>query len=187
MLISKREKALLVGTIIFFLYAFLGLTLRKRITEFKDLRRDQQNRQKIYDQYLALIDQRETWHKTYREKSNLMPVFGMDRQVDTYWLGVLDRLATKNNLTIVRRQTGEEKQEGDVYELAIDCKEWEGSLESLVGFLYDVHSEGAMLDVRRLFIRPASGKSGAGLRGNFTLYCAYMRGETETSETGEQP
>lgn len=187
MIASNREKAMVVVTAVFFLYTFLGLTLRKRIVAFNDLRRDQQTKREIYGQYLNLIGQRDTWQETYREKAALMPVFGQDRQVETYWLGVLDRLATKNGLTIVRRQTGEEKQEGDVYELAIDCKEWEGSLESLVGFLYDVHSEGAMLDVRRLFIRPATGKNGAGLRGNFTLYCAYMRGEETASEPGEQP
>ena len=185
MIASNREKALLIATGVFFLYALLGLTLRKHIVAFNDLRRDRQSKQEIYKQYLSLIGQHNIWSDTYKEKASLMPVFGQDRQVETYWLSVLDRLATKNGLTIVRRQTGEEKQEGDVYELAIDCKEWEGSLESLVGFLYDVHSEGAMLVVRRLFVRPATGRSGAGLRGNFTLYCAYMRGE-EASEPGEQ-
>ena len=63
----------------------------------------------------------------------------------------------------------------------VECKEWEGSLESLVKFLYAVHAEGAMLDVRKLFIRPgssAAGKAATGLRGSFTLFCAYLRSDS---------
>ena len=43
-----------------------------------------------------------------------------------------------------------------------------------------------MLDVRQLFIRP-SNKPGL-LKGAFTLYCAYMRGDVEKAEArGPKP
>ena len=97
------------------------------------------------------------------------------------WIGTEVAIASESGLSIIRRQAGEERQEGDVYELPIECKEWEGSLESLVKFLYAVHAEGAMLDVRKLFIRPgssAAGKAATGLRGSFTLFCAYLRSDS---------
>jgi len=97
----------------------------------------------------------------------------------------MDSVATRNGFTIARRQTGKEAEVGDVYELPIDCKDWEGSLESLVKFLYDLNREGAMLDVRQLYVRP-SNKPGY-LKGTFTLYCAYMRGDVEKEKPAPLP
>jgi hypothetical protein len=63
-----------------------------------------------------------------------------------------------------------------VYELAIDCREWEATLDPLVRFLFDLQSEGAMFDVRQLMIKP---KGKGVLRGRFALYCAYTREASE--------
>lgn len=88
----------------------------------------------------------------------------------------MDSLATANNLSISRRQAGKEISVGDVYELPIEVKDWEGSLESLVKFLYALQSDdGAMLNVRALYMRPSSRRGF--LKGTFTLACAYMRGK----------
>ncbi len=176
MIISNKEKAMLVVTAVFALYAVVGFTLRKRIDNIRALRREQRDKQELYRQYCDLIAQRSPWEQSYLEKAGMMPVFEEGRQVETHWLGVLDRVASRNHLSVIRRQAGEERQDGDVFEMPIECKEWEGSLESLVGFLYDIHAEGAMLDVRKLYIRPNTSKR-SGIRGSFTLYCAYLRGE----------
>ena len=61
-----------------------------------------------------------------------MPVFPYEKDVDTHWLNVMDSVAQRNDLTISRRQTGREEEVGDVYELPIECKDWEGTLEALV-------------------------------------------------------
>lgn len=187
MIISDKEKSLLIVTVVFMLYAAVGLTVRKRIDAFRELRAAQEDKVRLLGEYENLIAQRPQWEAAYAEKSDLMPVFGTGKQVETYWLGILDRLAQKNQLSIVRRQAGDERQVGDVYEMPIECKEWEGDLDALVSFLYDLHAEGAMLDVRRLFVRPAgtSGKS-SGLRGSFTVYCAYMRSDA-APEAGKEP
>lgn len=178
MIVSNKEKAMLVATVVFALYAAVGFTLRKRIDNIRALQREQRDKRELYAQYCHLVSQRALWEESYQEKAGMMPVFEAGRQVETHWLGVLDRVASRNGLRIIRRQAGEEKRDGDVYEMPIECREWEGSLESLVGFLYDIHAEGAMLDVRKVFIRPAGGKA-TGLRGSFTMYCAYLRGDPE--------
>ena len=176
MIISRKEKRLLAVTVVFMLYAWIGLTLRKRIEDIRARREIQRDQAALVESYKSVIAQRDVWDSAYAGMANLMPVFPLDRQVETYWLGVLDRIASKNNLRVIRRQAEAERAVGDVFEMPIDCKEWEGDLESLVAFLYDIHAEGAMLDVRRLFVRSNNGK-GAPLRGSFTLYCAYMRSE----------
>lgn len=174
MMISPKEQKLLVFTVIFILFMVLLMPLRKRIDELKELRSEWDGRVSILNDYQKLIHQKNLWDESYKNKASLMPVFGMNRQVETYWLATLDRIASTNNLSIIRRQAGPERLSGDVYEMSLECKEWEGSLESLISFLYDIHAEGAMLDIRRLTMRPGPAKSKL-LRGSFVLCCAYMR------------
>ena len=185
MIVSEREKGLAVVTLLILLFAALFMFFDRQKAKIDELRAKRRERESLYAEYNGLIAQNQVWSEAYAENADLMPVFEPGRQVQTYWLGVLERLASESGLSIIRRQAGEERQEGDVYELPIECKEWEGSLESLVKFLYAVHAEGAMLDVRKLFIRPgssAAGKAATGLRGSFTLFCAYLR-----AEEGEAP
>ncbi len=180
MSISPREQVLLGMTLVVLLYGTLGLTARGRLEILRELRAERNEQQRLLDDRELLISQRAEWESQYAGLRDLMPVFDPVRRVDTYWLGIMDRLAAKNNLSIVRRQVGSERQVGDVFEMPIDCKDWEGSLEALVGFLYDIQAEGAMLDMRQMFIRPTP-KKPALLRGSFTLYCAYLRDASAAS------
>ncbi len=180
MIISEQEKRLGIITLLVLLFAVLLMFFNRQKAKIDQLRAERREREALYAEYCALISQNQVWNEAYAKDADLMPVFESGRQVQTYWLGVLERLASDSGLSIIRRQAGDERQEGDVFELPIECKEWEGSLESLVKFLYAVHAEGAMLDVRKLFIRPgssAAGKPAKGLRGSFTLHCAFLRAE----------
>ncbi len=189
MIISEQEKRLGVITLLVLLFAALFMFFNRQKDKIDQLRSQRREREALYAEYSALISQNQVWNEAYEKDADLMPVFEPDRQVQTYWLGVLERLASESELSIIRRQVGEERQEGDVYELPIECKEWEGSLESLVKFLYAVHAEGAMLDVRKLFIRPGSssgtGRPAKGLRGSFTLHCAFLRSESAAQTPNE--
>ncbi len=178
MIVSEREKGLAAVTLVVLLFALLLMYFNRQKEKIAQLRARRTEREALYAEYTGLIEQHKVWSEAYEKNADLMPVFEPGQQVQTYWLGVLDRIAVSNDLSIIRRQVGEERQEGDVYELPIECKEWEGTLESLTKFLYDVHAEGAMLDVRKLFIRPGP----RGLRGSFTLFCAYLRSEKGAEE-----
>ena len=183
-IVSDREKGLAAVTLVVLLYGILFMLFNGcngkggQKGKIASIRARRTEREALYAEYTGLIEQHQIWSDAYAKNADLMPVFEPGQQVQTYWLGVLDRLAVSNDLSIIRRQVGEERQEGDVYELPIECKEWEGSLESLTKFLYDVHAEGAMLDVRKLFIRPGP----RGLRGSFTLFCAFLRSENGAAE-----
>jgi len=102
----------------------------------------------------------------------MLPTLPAGRNTDVHWLELMDNMASKNGIKIIKRQAGEEKKMGEVYELPVECKEWEGSLDSMSHFLFDMQSEGGMLDIRQLLVKP-TGKDV--LRGRFTLYCAYMK------------
>lgn len=175
--VSSREKNMLLITVVVVLYGAAGLSFKKQVANWKAEQKVYATAQKKLKEEKALIAARGEWAARYEEVRDLMPVFPYDKDVDTHWLNIMDSAATRNGLTISRRQTNKEAEVGDVYELPIDCKDWEGSLEALVKFLYDLNKEGAMLDMRQLYVRP-SNKPGY-LKGTFTLYCAYMRGDVE--------
>ncbi len=175
--VSPKEKNMLLVTAVLALYAVAALCYKKQAQEWKTAGRVYSNAKNKLHEERSLIAASKDWQDKYAQMRGLMPVFQYDRDVDTYWLNIMDSLAERNGLTIARRQADKEVEVGDVYELPIECRDWEGTLESLVRFLYDLQREGAMLDVRQLFIRPTN-KPGY-LKGTFTLYCAYMRGDVE--------
>jgi hypothetical protein len=86
----------------------------------------------------------------------------------------MDELAEKHHISIMQRQPGKEVEKGDVLELQIEVRNWEGALESLVRFMHELENttEG-MFDIGYLNFKP-SAKRGY-MKGSFTLTCAYMR------------
>ena len=171
---SGREKAIASITLVVLLYGVLGLMASSRLEAWRLKRLEYARISSELEQQRKLITQRQLWQKNYAAVRDLMKIFPADKQVDTYWLGVMDDAAAGNKLNILKRQVGGEQLVGDVYELAIDCKDWEGTLDALVHFLYSLESTGVMLDMRQMFIRPNPADH-AHLKGSFVLYCAYMR------------
>ena len=92
--------------------------------------------------------------------------------MDLHWLSVIESVAARHQLQILRHEPGEERQQGPVYELPIFVRQWEGSIDALVRFLFDIEREGAMLDVRYLHIRP---RDRTIRHGRLDIYCAYRR------------
>ena len=174
MTMSGREKAIAAITLVILLYGVLGLLAKGRLDAWQLKREEYRQTCNTLDQERKLITQRQLWQKNYAAVHDLMPVFPADKTVDTYWLGVMENAAANNRLNILKRQVGGEQLVGDVYEVAIDCKDWEGSLDALVHFLYSLESAGVMLDMRQMFIRP-SPTDHSHLKGSFVLFCAYMR------------
>ncbi len=175
MSLSQREQVLGVATLLAVLFGGVGFTARERIDRCRTgaERVDTLRRQREVERELIAMEP--LWRQRYATVRDQMPVFEPGQQVDTYWLSRMDALADEYGVRIIRRQVGREEQVGDVFEFPIECREWEGALDAFVRFLYALQSEGAMLDVRDLLIRPHASATGL-LRGSFTLYCAYMRG-----------
>lgn len=127
----------------------------------------------------SLIQSRADWEEKFKALGSLMPAFPAEKKMDIHWLTVMDQMASRNGLLITKRKVGDEKRIGDVYELSIDVAEWEGSLDALVHFLFDLQNLGVMMDIKQLYIKPLEGSR---LRGRFTLNCAFSRGNGGLTE-----
>ena len=176
--LSFKEKNLLLILGVIILYGIAALSYKPGMASLNLAKRNFLKEEKKLKDERALIAARNDWIQRYEAMRTMMPPFPYEKDVVTYWLSMMDTAASKHGLTIANRQADKEKEVGDVYELPINCNNWEGSLEQLVKFLYDLDQKGAMLDMRQISIRPASNKPGI-LKGSFSLYCAYMRGEAK--------
>ena len=127
-----------------------------------------------YQKEVRLIGEKSKWIEAYEDEKAQMPTFEVGKATDTTWQRKLDEIAEKNHIQITSKQIGKETEAGDVLELPIDVKTWEGSLEALVRFMHELeNTNDGMFDITQLNFKPSSKKGY--LRGNFTLNCAYMR------------
>lgn len=185
---SLREKALLAVLGVVLLYvaaAVLWFTTQE--TAWKKASRAYTNAKDRYAKECALIREKRQWEEAYESEKSRMPLFEDGKATDTTWLSMMDALATKHHIFVAQRQGGKETEAGDVLELEVDVKNWEGALESLVKFMYELENPDeqdekirGMFDIKSLNFR-GSPKKGY-LKGAFTLTCAYMRGSKETKE-----
>jgi len=120
---------------------------------------------------------REQFRAAYQD----LATFPENMDVTADMLIKVEGLATTNRLVLTRREPQKERRQGDIATLDIRCN-WEGSLESLVRFLYALGQDHAMLDISELYIR-AEGKGV--LKGTFTINCSYIR--TRASDTPPAP
>ncbi|MDD2597843.1 MAG: hypothetical protein PHO37_01275 [Kiritimatiellae bacterium] len=183
--VTSKEKNMLIVTAVVVLYAVAAFFYKDQRASWDRQERIYTTAKLKYAEECDLIAAKEEWNEKYTQMCSLMPVFPYDKDVDTHWLNMMDTVASQKSLSISRRQTGKEEEVGDVYELPIDCKNWDGTLESLVTFLYGLRQEGAMVEVRQLYIRP--GTAPGFLKGTFSLHCAYMRGDVVESEVAAAP
>ena len=123
-----------------------------------------------------VLDSVPAWMERYENVRTLIPVFEKSQQVDIFWFKRMDVLATKCDIKLFQRKIGGEVVLWeDVYELPIYV-EWDGALANLLKFLRAMQSDGMMIDVRKLEIRPHPDQPGI-MQGNFSLNCAYIRAD----------
>jgi len=175
MKIHAREAVLMMSTASVALFAGTVLLARPKLDAWGDVRRKQAEARDLIEREQKLLAGEAAWQKQYAELRAMIPLYPAEKKMDVYWSSIMDELARKHGVNIVKRRPLGEEKVGDMYELPIVCSDWEGSLDAIVHFLFDLQSQGAMLDIRQLLIKPKDQKSGGMLRGSFTLYCAYMR------------
>lgn len=173
--LSRREVILAVATGSVVLFGASVFLVRPKIGVWKQISAEERVIADRIKQDEMLLREKGKWENEFAELRKLLPQHPADKTVDVFWLSTMDNMAGRRGVKILRRQASEEKVMGDVYELPIECKDWEGTLESLVRFLFDLQSEGAMLDIRQLSVKP---KPDGGLKGRFWLYCAYTRAQS---------
>lgn len=172
---NQREQMLVIITVFVLLFGVSAANVRKRIDLISSKRTAIATLKSTLSLQKELINSSSLWRERYNAVKDQMPIFEPDRQVATYWLNIMDLAAERYGIRIRNRRAGSETLISDVYEFPIEVRDWEGTLESFIKFLYAMQSEGAMLSVRDVTISPVPNRQGI-LKGTFTLYCAYMRG-----------
>jgi Tfp pilus assembly protein PilO len=185
MTLSPRERLLAGGTVAAMLFAVLIFAYDGQIKALRAAQTQLRSRQTELRFRKMLIGQRPALEARYARLKDLMPVFSADKQVDTHWMGIMNTASKRNGLTLINAAPEKETQVGDVYEFPIKCSDFNGSLDALVRFLHDVQNEGVMLDVRNMTIS-IHPQNPALLRGQFTLYCAYMRESAQPPESAQE-
>ena len=172
---SLREKAVMAALAMVLLYALsAAIWFLYAESAWKKSAKLYDSAKKRYESERALIAERGRWAKSYEEEKSNMPMFESGKATDTTWLKKMDDMALKHRILIGHRQPGKEVDAGEVLELPIEVKSWEGSLEALVKFMHELeNTDQGMFDIKVLNFKPSSKKGY--LRGSFTLTCAYRR------------
>ena len=173
---SLREKAVLavIGTILLYgLAVVLWFTMQE--SAWKRAAKDYARQVKKYADEEKLIGEKNKWTDAYEMEKSRMPTFDAEAfDTDTTWMRKMDDFAAKYHVVIAQTEIGDEVEAGDVLERTITVRNFEGSLESLVKFMYELeNSEKGMFDMKSLNLKPSSKKGY--LKGNFTITCAYMK------------
>ncbi|MFW6151824.1 MAG: hypothetical protein ACOC6C_02510 [Verrucomicrobiota bacterium] len=177
--LSKRELTLTLTTSAIALFGLTVIFAKPRFEEWQAIREQKSVISEDISEKKEMIAQKEKWENQFARLREALPSLPEDRRVDVHWLSIMDNIASQNDLTIGRREAGKEKHIRGVYELPIECKEWEGTIASLVNFLIDMRKQGAILDIRYLTVRR---KDSRNLRGSFLLYAAYTRNREQEQE-----
>ena len=170
-----REKAMMAVVAVVVLYAVaVGVWFFSAESAWKRAAKAYGRECDRYEQEEKLISERRKWNELYDLEKAAMPTFEAGKATDTVWLRKVENLARTNLVLITSIDSGKEVEAGDVLELPIEVKSWEGSLEALVKFMHALEntSEG-MFDVKEISLRPSQKKGY--LRGSLSITCAYMR------------
>jgi len=172
--LKPRETILLVVTALAALYGLTSLMAGRYIEKWQELRATEHQLSRLVAAQEGLIEQTDRWTQELVALDGVLPHLEAGRQADVYWRNVVDNAAAQHKLDLLNVEDGDPKLQGGAYELPIDVRSWEGTLDALIHFLFALQRDGAMIDTQYLRIK-AKNKT---LRsGRFTLSCAYIQDE----------
>lgn len=155
-----------------------------RLQELKDLRKATDALSLRKKEAELLLGRRSEVDGQLAAVRRQLPVHPIGKDVTADFLRTLERLASQNGISLLRREAEPERSTGDIREVSINCN-WEGTLDALVRFLYALQTQGAMLDVQQLTVSPIPGGH-ARLKGTFTVDFAYTREAAAESSSSPQ-
>ncbi|NKB25438.1 MAG: type 4a pilus biogenesis protein PilO [Kiritimatiellae bacterium] len=129
---------------------------------------------------LKLLSQKDELYLRLDKLIEEMPRYPFGQDATPQLLKKLQRIADKHGLTLKSNTPIKEKNVGDIYETSIRSR-WEGSLKSAVDFLYALQSQGVMVDMNELSIKPVRREQDR-LNGQFVVDYAYSRYSSKDAE-----
>jgi len=142
-----------------------------RLEETRERLDRQETTRADLEQEGRLAEQAAVWQARLESTLTNLVVYPAQKDVTADLLIKVEGLATTVGLVLTRREPQKEKRHGDIGSLDIKCN-WEGSLESLVRFLFALQQDHGRLDVGQLYVKS---ESRGVLKGTFTINCSYVR------------
>lgn len=177
MTLSKREAVMAVVTLVIVVVGGTLLLGRPLLAKWNSAAAQRQRLIEENRLNARLIRQREDVATRLDAIRGRLPRFTPDQPVTADLLKMIKQLADQHGVALTRMEPEQERQVGDLSEVAINCQ-WDAALDGITHLLHGVQAQGAILDVRQLTIAPAQSAAGR-LKGNFTVFCAFSRSEEE--------
>ena len=177
---SRRDRMIIAIVVVVALYALAALLwFTGRALAWTIARKGYERERRTVQREKALINDRDLWEERAETKRLRMPLVGEDEKPATRWERIVERLATQYHVSVGKGlKAQQEEDHGGVWEMPVEVKYDNTSLQRLVEFLYAVNTvEDAMMDVREIEINAARGKNAGALHGKIVLTCAYLKGD----------
>ncbi|AKJ64001.1 type II secretion system protein GspM [Kiritimatiella glycovorans] len=162
-------------------YAF-GVPALRRWSEMAGEREELETRISLYR---GILDRSAAWSDRLAEVREKVPVYKENISVTPKLLKDIKSIADRHELELLRTQPTPEEKAGALCEISVSCH-WQGSLEAITRFLFDLQQQKWRFDIRQLYISPSQ-KEGDVLQGTMSIFCAYRRAddreEKQTDET----
>ncbi len=182
---SRRELRLLIATSLIVLAGLSYLLLAHQSAKLAEIRRQHVAAELEYTQnQVELMRRPELLQNLERVRAQL-PRHPEGRDVRSDVSRQIQYLARQSGLTITGLTPEQEEPlpEMNLNQLSIRCS-WNGPPEALVGFLIQLQSLGAVMDVRELRFR-ASARDGYQLTGSFIVDSAFSRVPANTTASAD--
>ena len=173
MKISKRETLLVLITLTAILFGLTYWLAGSRIAEQRRIKQDKARLLHQIELHKRILAEKDVWYARLEELQSQLPLYDEKTSITAELLKLIKRTADEHGLDLVRTQPYREEQTGSLYELGVSCN-WEGKLESLVRFLYDLQKQGVRFDVLQLNAQPDAQRDRI-LKGSMIIDCAYRK------------
>ena len=182
---SRRDRMIVAIVVVVVLYALAGfLWFTGRGDAWARARKAYERELATLEREKALIRDRDLWEERAETKRLRMPLVGEDEMPATRWERIIEGLAEQYHVSVGKglKASQVEEDHGGVWEMPVEVKYDNTSLQRLVEFLYAVNkAEDAMMDVREIEIA-VRGRNVGALNGKLVLTCAYLKGEAPEEE-----
>ena len=170
---SKRETLLGLIALTAILFGLTYWLAGSRIAEQRRMKDDKVRLLHQIELHKRILAEQNGWLSRLEELRGQLPVYDDKTAITAELLKLIKRTADEHGLDLVRTQPYREEQNGSLYELGVSCN-WEGKLESLTHFLYDLQKQGIRFDVLQLNAQPDAQRDRI-LKGSMTIDCAYRK------------
>jgi len=171
MKLSEREIVLFWATGVAALIGLSYVVASPKARDWGALRAARAEAQRKIAASERMVAQGPQWQTRLVELRQKLPQYPPEKDVTADLLIRIDELAKRSGLVLPSREVDKEVQHGDLFDLAVNCK-WEGKLDAIVQFLFELQNQDVILDARQLTIAPNERKVP---RGSFTVNCTYAR------------